>query len=288
MREVMNGLVDAFADQGRCELIDDVCDPYPIPIICELLGAPKQDWKLFSSWATDIFRIFNNDIENDAEKIKTASDELDLYVRAMIEDRRNKPANDLLSHMIAAEEEGDRLSTDELVMMSEAVLMAGTDTTRNQLACAVALFTDHPEQWALLAAQPELAPRAVEECMRFLGAVRGTARIASEDITYRDVLFPSGTLVATSLAAANFDDEAFGDPYTFDITREPSGSPQMTFGSGIHFCLGASLARAELQEALPLLARRMPDLGLTDPIEWKPATVGIWGPSKLPLRFSAA
>ena len=286
MRDVVNGLVDAFAGSGRCELIADVCDPYPIPIICELLGAPKEDWKLFSAWATDIFRIFNNDIVNDAEKIKTASAELDEYVRAMISERRSSPAEDLLSNMIAAEEVGDRLSTDELVMMTEAVLMAGTDTTRNQLACAVALFTEHPDQWALLAQQPELASSAVEESMRYLGAVRGTARVASEDIEYRDVLFPAGTLVATSLVGANFDPSVWPDPQTFDITREATSQPQMTFGSGIHFCLGANLARAELQEALPLLAQRMPDLGTYAPVEFKPATVGIWGPSKLPLTFT--
>src|SRR3954471_11758686 len=165
MRTVVNGLVDEVAPRGHCELVGDVCDPYPIPIICELLGAPKEDWKLFSAWATDIFRIFNNDIENDAEKIKQASEELDEYVRTMIAERRSTPADDLLSDMIAAEEAGDRLSTDELVMMTEAVLMAGTDTTRNQLACAVALFTEHPDQWALLAERPELASNAVEESM---------------------------------------------------------------------------------------------------------------------------
>src|SRR4051794_16660899 len=288
MRDVVAGLVDRFAASGRCELVDDVCDPYPIPIICELLGAPKEDWKLFSAWATDIFRIFNNDIANDAEKIKQASAELDDYVRNMIAERRSTPADDLLSDMIAAEEAGDRLSTDELVMMTEAVLMAGTDTTRNQLACAVALFTEHPDQWALLAERPELASNAVEESMRYLGAVRGTARVASEDIEYRDVLFPQGTLVATSLAGANFDPSVWPEPQTFDITREPSGQPQMTFGAGIHFCLGANLARAELQEALPLLAQRMPDLGTYAPVEFKPATVGIWGPSKLPLTFTAS
>lgn len=121
--------------------------------------------------------------------------------------------------------------------------------------------------------------------MRYLGAVRGTARFASEDIEYRDVLFPTGTLVATSLVIANRDPEVWPDPHTFDITRE-SSSPQVTFGSGIHFCLGASLARAELQEALPLLARRMPDLELDGAIEWKPPTVGIWGPQRLPIRFT--
>lgn len=285
MRDVVSGLVDPIATTGRCELVADVCDPYPIPIICELLGAPKEDWKLFSAWATDIFRVFNGDMANDLPRIRAAFEELDHYVRAMIEERRSRPADDLLSDLIAAEEAGDRLSADELVMMTEAVLMAGTDTTRNQLACAVALFTDHPEQWAALGERPELAPRAVEESMRYLGAVRGTARFASEDIVYRDVLFPTGTLVMTSLAAANFDPDAFESPGTFDVERQ-SQAPQMTFGSGIHHCLGASLARAELQEALPILARRMPDLTVDGEIEWKPDTVGIWGPARLPLRFT--
>jgi cytochrome P450 len=204
----------------------------------------------------------------------------------MIEDRRDKPADDLLSDLIAAEEAGDRLSTDELVGLADAVLMAGTDTTRNQLACSVALLAEHPDQWRLLAERPELAPKAVEETMRYLGAIRGTARFASEDIEYRDILFPKGTLVATSLVGANFDDHAWTNPDTFDITREGGTAPQMTFGSGVHFCLGASLARAELQEALPLLARRMPDLEIDGAVEWKPPTVGIWGPARLPLRFS--
>ena len=291
MRSVVEGLVDPIveAGTGRCELVADVCDPYPIPIVCELLGAPKEDWKLFSAWATDIFRIFNGDIASDLPAIKAAMHELDEYVRAMIDERRSRPAEDLLSDLIAAEEAGDKLSTDELVMMTEAVLMAGTDTTRNQLACAVGLFTEYPEQWALLGERPELAPTAVEECMRYLGAVRGTARIASEDIVYRDVLFPAGTLVAISLAAANFDPDVMGGPECerFDITQKRPAQ-QMTFGSGIHHCLGASLARAELQEALPLLARRLPDLGVDGAIEWKPETVGIWGPARLPLTFTPA
>jgi cytochrome P450 len=202
----------------------------------------------------------------------------------MIAERRTDPRDDLLSDLIAIEEEGDRLSTEEMTMLAQAVLMAGTDTTRNQLACSVALFSEHQDQWALLAEQPDLALRAVEESMRYLGAVRGTARIASEDIVYRDVLFPEGTLVSTSLAGANRDPEAFEDPDVFDITKERDAA-QMTFGAGIHHCMGAALARAELQEALPLLARRMTGLARNGDIEWKPSTFGIWGPAKLPLRF---
>jgi cytochrome P450 len=286
MRTVVDGLVDRVARAGRCDLVADICDPYPIPIICELLGAPKEDWKLFSGWATDIFRIFNNDIANDRPAIEAAMRELDDYVRAMIDERRRAPADDLLSRMIAIEEEGDRLSTDELVMMTEAVLMAGTDTTRNQLACAVAVFTEHPGQWARLAAEPALAARAVEECLRFLGTVRATMRIASEDVVIRDVLIPSGTLVLTSLAAANRDATVWPEPQRFDIERDATADPQLTFGSGTHYCLGAALARAELQEALPILARRMPDLEVDGEIEWKPPTVGIWGPARLPLVFT--
>ena len=287
MRDVVGGLVDAFHADGRCEVVADLCEPYPIPIICELLGAPKEDWRQFSAWATDIFRIFNQNLAEDLPLIEAADKELEDYLTDLIAARRSAPRQDLLSDLIAIEEAGDRLSTEELVSLAVAVLMAGTDTTRNQLACALALFAEHPHQWALLAERPELAPRAVEEAMRYLGAVRGTVRFAPEDIVFRDVLFPKGTLVFVSLAAANRDPGTYEEPEVFDITRE-RGVQQMTFGSGIHHCMGAALARAELQEALTLLARRMPGMGTDGPVEWKPTSFGIWGPARLPLRFTPA
>jgi cytochrome P450 len=286
MREVMDRLIDPIAPEGRCELVTDVCEPYPIPIICRLLGAPEEDWKLFSRWATDLLKIFNFNLVEDLPVIMAAQDAVGEYVHEMIERRRREPREDLLTDLIAAEEAGDRLSSEELESMAVAVLVAGTDTTRNQLACTVAVFTEHPEQWKLLAEQPELAPRAVEEAMRYLGAIGGTGRFASEDVEYRGVLFPAMTPVSTSFVAANLDPKVFPDPERFDITKEPSAQPQLTFGSGIHYCLGAWLARAEMQEALPILARRMPDLEVDGEIDWKPNTVGIWGPARLPLRFA--
>jgi cytochrome P450 len=285
MREVMEHLVESVSQKGSCEFVIDICEPYPIPIICQLLGAPKDDWKLFSDWATDIFRLFNQDLVSDLPAIERASAELDSYVREMVDDRRKHPGDDLLSTLIAIEESGDRLSADELVMLAEAILMAGTDTTRNQLACCMALFVGRPDQWEMLAQRPELAARAVEQSMRYLGAVRSTARVAAEDTEYRGVLFPAGTLVSVSLAAANRDPRSFEDPDVFDVSRE-STTQQMTFGSGIHHCLGAALARAELQEALRVLAQHIGDLKLDGVIEWKPPTFGIWGPARLPIRFS--
>ena len=287
MRDVINGLIDNVANAGRADFARDVCEPYPIPIICELLGAPKQDWQLFSRWASDILEIFSADVLDKLDLIMRTQEELGEYTRGLIAERRSKPADDLLTDLIAAQEAGDKLSTDELVMMVNAVIVGGTDTTRNQLGCAVALFADHPDQWALLAERPELAPRAVEEAMRYFGAVRGTARFASCDIEYRDVVFPTGTFIAVALADANRDPAVFSEPEAFDITSEASGQPQLTFGSGIHYCLGAALARAELQEALPLLATRMPKLAIDGDITWKPDGVGIFGPAHMPVTFAA-
>ena len=286
MRGVIDGLVDDVGDGGRCDAVAEICDPYPIPIICELLGAPPRDWQLFSRLAGDILKVFDTNLPDVLDVVMAASDELDEYTLTLIADRRSKPADDLITELIAAEEEGDRLSTEELTMMVEAVIIAGTDTTRNQLGCALAVFCDHPDQWTLLAERPELAPRAVEEALRFFGAVRGTIRFASEDIEYRGVHFPKGTVMAAGIAQANVDPSVFPARRSFDITREAPARPMLTLGAGIHACLGAALARAELQEALTVLPRRMPDMRLDGDLVWKPATAAIFGPEVLPLAFT--
>lgn len=285
MREVLNDLLDPHTPNGQCDLTVDVLEHYPIPIICELLGAPREDWKLFSRWAEDVLRVFNATAADEIDLIIAAQEELEEYTRGLIADRRRKPSEDLITSLIAAEESGDKLSEDELVMMVQAVIVGGTDTTRNQLGCSVSLLADHPDQWKLLADRPDLAPRAVEETMRFAGAVRSTGRFASTDIEYRDILFPAGTFISPALAMANRDGAAFTEPGSFDIRREPAGQPHMTFGSGIHYCLGAALARAEQQEALPIFAQRMPNMKIAGGVTWKPSTVAIFGPEKLPLTF---
>jgi cytochrome P450 len=214
-----------------------------------------------------------------------AQDELDAYTRGLIADRRSKPRDDLLTDLIAAEESGDKLTTEELVMMVEAVIVGGTDTTRNQLGLAVDLLLDHPEEWRRLADDAAIAARIVEETMRINGAVRATGRVASCDIEYNGILFPAGTIVFPLLAAANRDTSVFSDPNRFDPVSRTSTQPQLTFGSGIHYCLGAALARAELQEALPLLARRMPNIHRAGAPRYKVATAGIFGPTSLPVGF---
>jgi cytochrome P450 len=286
MRETVNSLLDPFTASGKAEVVRDICEPYPIPIICELLGAPKEDWKLFSRLATEILLIFSENLAQNMSVFLAAQQELEKYTEGLIEKRRSVPADDLITDLIAAEEAGDKLNTEELTMMVDAVIVGGTDTTRNQLGLALALFAEYPEQWALLGKDPSLTQRAVEEVLRFSGAVGGTIRFASEDIEYNGVLFPKGTFMSTSMSTGNYDASVFPTPEVFDITREPVGQPHLSLGAGIHYCLGASLARAELQEAFTVLSQRMPNLELDGPVVYKPSSVGIFGPASLPLKFT--
>ncbi len=286
MRETVNSLLDPFAATGKAEVVRDICEPYPIPIICELLGAPKEDWKLFSRLATEILLIFSDNLAQNMSVFLAAQQELEKYTEGLIEKRRTVPADDLITDLIAAEEAGDKLNTEELTMMVDAVIVGGTDTTRNQLGLALALFAEYPEQWALLGKDPTLAQRAVEEVLRFSGAVGGTIRFASEDIEYNGVLFPKGTFMSTSMSTGNYDASVFPTPEVFDITREPVGQPHLSLGAGIHYCLGASLARAELQEAFTVLSQRMLKLELDGPVVYKPSGVGIFGPASLPVKFT--
>lgn len=283
--DVITELVEPVTATGRCDVVNDIARPYPIPIICGLLGAPRQDWQLFSDWADDIFKIFNWNVANDTPVIMAASDKLDAYIDHMVVQRHPNLTDDLISELIGAEDDGDRLTADELRMLAGGLLMAGTDTTRNQLAAAVQDLCDHPKQWALLAEHPELAPQAVEELMRHSPVVFATIRKAVEDVELDGVRVPAGTLVLVNTAAANRDPAAYDDPDRMDITREGPAT-MLTFGGGIHYCLGAHLARAELAEALSVITRRMPNPHRSGPAPWKPLT-GITGPTTLPLEFDA-
>jgi cytochrome P450 len=284
--DVINELIDPHTTEGRCEIVADIARPYPVPVISALLGAPREDWRLFSAWADDFFKAFTWNAAEHERAILAAWEQLDAYVDGMVADRRQSLTDDLISDLIRAEDEGDRLSMDELRMLAAGILMAGTDTTRNQVAAAVDVFCDHPEQWELLAEHPELAMKAVEEVMRYCPVVFGAMRIAMEDVELVGVNIPAGTFVWCNTAAANRDPEVYDEPDRLDITRD-GASPMQTFGAGAHYCLGANLARRELAEALRIMAQRMRNPRRTGPGQWRPM-VGITGPATLPIAFDAA
>ena len=249
-------------------------------------GRSSQGLAPLSAWADDFFKLFTWNVAAYERDILTAWEELDGYIDDMVAYRRHSLTDDLISELIRAEDDGDRLSIEELRMLVAGILMAGTDTTRNQVAAAVDVFCDHPEQWELLAEEPELAMKAVEEVMRYSPVVFGVMRIATEDVELEGVIIPAGTFVMCNTAAANRDPSVFDEPDRLDITRK-GAAPMQTFGAGAHYCLGANLARRELAEALRVMASRMRNLRHAGPSVWKPI-VGITGPATLPVQFDAA
>ncbi|HET6817540.1 MAG TPA: cytochrome P450 [Mycobacteriales bacterium] len=287
MRAVITTLVDAVVPDGRCDVVTDIARAYPIAVICELLGTPREDWELFSRWTDDIFKIFSFTVADDTPDILRAWAELDAYIDALVDQRRTSLSDDLLSDLIRAEDDGDRLTREELRMLVGAVLTAGTDTTRNQLAAMVQVFSEHPDQWQLVRDRPELAPAAIEEVMRHSPIIFGTLRVAAEDVEMCGVTVPAGTAVSVNTSSANRDPVAFPDPDRFDVTRDIQQASMLTFGGGIHYCLGVHLAKAELAEALLTLTQRMSRVRMTATPEWKPV-LGISGPISLPIEFDAA
>jgi cytochrome P450 len=281
--EVITGLVERHTVAGRCNVVTDIALMYPIPIICTLLGAPAEDWELFSRWTEDIFKLFNWNVTAHESAILASWNELDAYIDEMVARRRNTLTDDLISGLICAEDHGDRLSADELRKLVATLLMAGTDTTRNQLAASVQVLCDHPDQWAALAKRPELAANAVEETMRHFPVSLNTVRIAVDDVQLDGFIIPAGTLVIAGSAAANRDPAVYDDPDRLDITRDVAPAIH-TFGGGVHYCLGAHLARLELAEALTVMARRMPNVRRTGPAPWK-SLASLSGPTTLPIEF---
>ena len=285
--EVINDLIDHVAAEGRCDIVTDIARPYPVPIICALIGAPREDWQRFALWADDIFTAFTLSPDGiDETLVMHAWGELDAYVDDMVAQRRHALTDDLLSDLIRAEDDGDRLNADELRMLVAGLLLAGTDTTRNQLAASVDVLVDHPDQWALLAEHPELAAGAVEETMRHSPIACGTLRVVPDDTEFAGVIFPAGTMVLVNTFAANRDTTIYDDPDRFDISREAVPAV-LTFGGGIHYCLGANLARLELSEALKILTYRIKDPVRSGPAPWKPM-LGLSGPTTLPIEFTRA
>ena len=268
MRATARDLVDRFRSDGAIEFVSAFAAPYPVRVISALLGVPDADFERFHAWSRDLSLAFGSRIAQERPRIEAALTSLSDYVDDLVAERRKVPRDDLTSALIAAEEAGDRLSAVELRAMITVLIFGGQDTTQCQLACAAHAFAAHPAEWARLAAEPALAASATEEVLRYEPAGSGSPRVATEDLEYRGLAIAKGTVVMPSAPAANRDPAVYPAPDRFDITREPL-RPMLTFGGGAHYCLGASLARAEIQEALGVLSAAFPGLALDGEPEWR-------------------
>ena len=284
---------DAEPDDGtlRCEFVEAFAKPYPSQVIAEVMGAPLQDAPKLHHWSNWIQRQFDAvSMATEREGIEQAVEEFYEYAEALVAARRESPSGDLISKLIAAEEEGDRLTDVECINLVFNVLAGGVDTSQSQLAHTIRLLAEHPGQWELLREDPELAGRAVEEALRYEPITPFTARIVDEEISFRDVTFPEGTIVMVCAFTANRDlEKTAGWEHAkqtegFDITADRARARPLTFGAGVHYCLGANLARAELCEALAFLGSQFSGLKLDGDPEYESIT-GIYGLAGLPVRL---
>ncbi|BBZ34738.1 cytochrome P450 [Mycolicibacterium confluentis] len=277
-------LIDNFAEPDRCEFVGEFAEPYAARVIAIMLGLPEEEWKVISTESTTIGLALGVTIKEDLPKIEAALQRLYEYCDALIADRRANPTDDFVTALVnASRPEDGRLSDTELRDAMVLLIFGGFDTTRNQLGLAMQSFMANPDQWRLLAERPELGGAAVEEVMRVNPTVRWVTREVIEDFEYEGLLLKSGTTVHLYSESAGTDPRVFEGG--FDITAERK--PHFGFGGGAHHCLGHFVARSDMSEALPLLARRLRDPRELPGATWLPDS-GNTGPIELPIAFTPA
>jgi cytochrome P450 len=280
VREIVHGILDDVEPGSTHEFAEEIAAPLPTRLIAELIGAPAEDWERFRTWSDAAVGNADPEIELDSF---VAMGELYEYFRTLIAARREEPRHDLLSVLVGAEVEGERLSDEDLLNFSFLLLVAGNETTRNLIALGTLALISHPEERQKLVDDPTLIPGAVEEMLRWNSPVTHMARTATTDVEIRGQLIKEGDIVVMLYGSANRDEEIFGDDAEeFKVTRNPN--PHVAFGFGEHLCLGAALARLEARIMFEELLSRHPRLELVGPVDRMRATM-VPGVKRMPVRF---
>ncbi len=287
IQQIVDGLLDGVTARGSMDLIEEFAYPIPVIVICEMLGVPVEDHERFKGWSLDIARgldlIWLGPESEVGRRSVAARQSLAEYFRGLIAQRRAAPRGDLLSGLIAAEEAGDKLNEVELLATCVLLLIAGHETTVNLIGNGTLALLRHRDQLQRLQRDPGLTASAIEELLRFDGPVQRTARIPSEDIVIGGRTIAKGEMVMPFIGAADRDPVQFPDPDRLDIGR--ADNRHIAFGWGIHFCLGAPLARIEGQIAISTLVRRMPKLELATAQPEYRQSLTLRGLKALPVRF---
>jgi cytochrome P450 len=286
--EVVDALFARVAGQGRMDVIADLAYPLPVQIISELLGVPTDDHEQFRVWSALLARSLDPQLADpDPQRLVAAEGartEFDRYFSGLIAQRRAHPREDLLSLLVHAESAGDKLTEQELLSTCVLLLVAGHETTTNLIANAILALLRHPDQLQALRARPDLVDGCTEETLRYDPPVQLTTRVARGPLPVGDLEVPDGGIVLMLIAAANRDPDVFDEPDRFDITRKPGG--HLAFAAGIHFCLGAGLARLESAVALDAFAQRIRAPRLVEPVGYK-ENFNLRGPARLDVCFDA-
>jgi cytochrome P450 len=284
IREITSDLIGAIAGKPRCDLTADLSFPLPVIVIAEMLGVEPERRAEFKHWSDDIVRLISGTQNQDAppgmgESMRAFRG----YFEEIIERRRREPREDLISALVRAQEADDALTAQEVLAFATLLLVAGNETTTNLIGNAVVALLDHPDQLEQVRRNPMLVPNVVEETLRYDGPVQGLFRLTTEDTEIGGTRVPAGAVVMPLFASADRDERKFPDPDRFDVTRD--AGDHVAFGFGIHFCLGAPLARLEARVALEVLLSRLPPFERVEPSVEYIESIFLRGPKRLILRL---
>jgi cytochrome P450 len=290
IRELSRDLLDQAIERGEMDLATDYSVPLPMKVIAGMIGIPDAEWPRFKRWSDGILKISYGRSGGEAaaaamQEFRAVTAEMDAYLTDMIAQRRARPLDDLLTRLIEAEVDGERLTQEEILGFFQLLVVGGQETTTNLINNAILCFVEHPDQLARLRAAPDLLPSAIEEVLRYRSPLQWVMRTPRRDVEVHGQVIPAGKLVLLLIGSANRDPRQFRDADRFDITRDPN--QHLAFGHGIHSCSGAPLARLESRIALADLLERLKSFRLASDRPWEPRrALHVHGPARLPVRFA--
>ena len=290
IRELSRQLLDPTIERGQMDLAADFAVPLPMLVIAEMIGVPAADWPRYKRWSDVILKLANTFSRDEAAaatftEYRAVTAEMRAFLPDLIAQRRAAHQDDLLTRLVEAEVDGERLTQEEVLGFVQLLLVGGQETTANLINNAVLCFLENPDQFARLRAAPDLLPSAIEEVLRYRSPVQWMPRATRRAAEMHGQVIPAGKLVLPLIGSANRDPKEFRDAGRFDITRAPN--PHLAFGHGIHSCLGAPLARLEARIALADFLQRVHGLELAGDEPWEPRkALHVHGPSRLPIRFT--
>jgi cytochrome P450 len=290
--QIAHEVLDAAAPpaaSGELDFVERVAAPFPLAVVAWILGVPREDWQLLFRWSNEVIGKEDPDYRRPGESpgrtIKRARGEIHAYFQRLIEERRGHLEEDLTSQLIRADIDGAPLTSEQLVLYCELIVEAGNETTRNAISGGLLAFAQHPDQWQRLREHPDLLPTAVDEILRWVSPISHFTRTATEDYELREQKIRAGQQVALYFASANRDEEIFDDPFTFRVDRRPN--PHLAFGFGEHFCMGAHIARVEIETIYRQLLERLEEFEVAGPVE-RLSSITNGSIKRLPLRYRMA
>ena len=277
MRKLMTQLIEPFIGK-QFDISKEIFSKYPTKVICQILGIPDERLEDFSRWTEDLMKNWGSGFSESTKQILVSQKEMDEYIYSIIAQRRAKPESDLISMLVLSRDWEDSLDNEEITILIETLVIAGLDTIHHQLGTMLLILLDNPQIWSDYISNTENRNKIIDELLRIGGAVMSTGRIASEDIIHNGIFFPKGTIVFLNMAVANMDTSVFAEPDLLNILHEEQ---HFSFGGGLHRCIGAALAKAEIQVALDVIAETMPTIKRIGEVFYSPDNAAVYGPASL-------